>query len=583
MEKTEQKMPWKEFFSLVKSVIPSKILLIVAILLSALSSGAGLLIPLATQNMVDDLANNFLNKEIILLMGGLFFANAIFSGISIYLLTFLGQRTTENLRFKLWKKMIFLPVSFFDEKRSGKLVSQITNDTTQIKNVITSHIITMISGGFSIVGSLVALFLLDAKLTSLILLCGVIMLILVRPFGDKMYKISKENQEKNAQLTSAVSQTLSEIRLVKSSNAEYKEIDHIRNIIEDIAKLGIKSGKVQAIMSPCLSLVGLLIVVFIVGYGGVRVSSGALTTGNLVAFILYVFQIITPMGELFSTITQIHIIKGASERIMSTLNEREENISEGEEFKNEKIDMYFENVSFSYDGCTQHLKNVSFDVPQNSFTAIVGPSGAGKTTIFSLIERYYKPKLGKILVNGKLLEDYSVEEWRKEIGYASQDVPIIDATIRDNITYGLDDTIDDERLYQVAEEACLSDFIEKLPDKYDTYVGERGIKLSGGQKQRIGIARAILRNPKLLLLDEATSNLDSILEKRIQEAFGRVMEGRTTIVIAHRLATIKQADQIIFLDSGRVTGIGTHNQLFKEHDLYRQYIQFQFPDNPVEA
>ena len=226
---------------------------------------------------------------------------------------------------------------------------------------------------------------------------------------------------------------------------------------------------------------------------------------------------------------------------------------------------------------------MSFDVPQNSFTAIVGPSGAGKTTIFSLIERYYKPKLGKILVNGKLLEDYSVEEWRKEIGYASQDVPIIDATIRDNITYGLDDTIDDERLYQVAEEACLSDFIEKLPDKYDTYVGERGIKLSGGQKQRIGIAKAILRNPKLLLLDEATSNLDSILEKRIQEAFGRVMEGRTTIVIAHRLATIKQADQIIFLDSGRVTGIGTHNQLFKEHDLYRQYIQFQFPDNPVEA
>ena len=299
MEKTEQKMPWKEFFSLVKSVIPSKILLIVAILLSALSSGAGLLIPLATQNMVDDLANNFLNKEIILLMGGLFFANAIFSGISIYLLTFLGQRTTENLRFKLWKKMIFLPVSFFDEKRSGKLVSQITNDTTQIKNVITSHIITMISGGFSIVGSLVALFLLDAKLTSLILLCGVIMLILVRPFGDKMYKISKENQEKNAQLTSAVSQTLSEIRLVKSSNAEYKEIDHIRNIIEDIAKLGIKSGKVQAIMSPCLSLVGLLIVVFIVGYGGVRVSSGVLTTGNLVAFILYVFQIITPMGSFF--------------------------------------------------------------------------------------------------------------------------------------------------------------------------------------------------------------------------------------------------------------------------------------------
>ena len=187
MEKTEQKMPWKEFFSLVKSVIPSKILLIVAILLSALSSGAGLLIPLATQNMVDDLANNFLNKEIILLMGGLFFANAIFSGISIYLLTFLGQRTTENLRFKLWKKMIFLPVSFFDEKRSGKLVSQITNDTTQIKNVITSHIITMISGGFSIVGSLVALFLLDAKLTSLILLCGVIMLILVRLKWSTVY------------------------------------------------------------------------------------------------------------------------------------------------------------------------------------------------------------------------------------------------------------------------------------------------------------------------------------------------------------------------------------------------------------
>lgn len=577
MSKTDQKATWKDFFCLIKSVIPSKILLTMAIALNAFSSFATLLIPLFTKNLVDNFVNSALNTNVILIIGILFILQAILSGISIYLLCFLGQSITENLRLQLWRKLVFLPIKFYDEHKTGQLVSQMTNDTTQIKNVITSHIITIISGVFSIIGSTVVLFMLDTQLTLLIFASGLFMILLVKPFGTRMYNISRENQEKNAKLTSLVSQTLSEIRLVKSSNAEEKEIHHVEETVKKLTQLGMQSGKTQAIMSPFLSLISLLMIVSIVGYGGIRVAAGELTTGNLVAFILYVFQIITPMVQLFSTITQVNVIKGASERILSTLNEAEEKIWDGKEFHNEKFNLNFDNVSFSYEGETQEICEVSFTMPADSFTAIVGPSGAGKTTLFSLIERYYKPQSGKILLNNAPVEDYSINEWRRKIGYVSQDTPIIDGTIKENIIYGVELEVSEKRLKQVIKTACLSEFIDSLPNKYNTYVGERGVRLSGGQKQRIGIARAILREPQLLLLDESTSNMDSILEKKIQKAFINIMKNRTTVAIAHRLSTIRQADQIIFLDRGKITGIGTHEQLFKEHSLYQEYIKVQFP------
>jgi ABC-type multidrug transport system, ATPase and permease components len=577
MSKTDQKATWKDFFCLIKSVIPSKILLTMAIALNAFSSFATLLIPLFTKNLVDNFVNSALNTNVILIIGILFILQAILSGISIYLLCFLGQSITESLRLQLWRKLVFLPIKFYDEHKTGQLVSQMTNDTTQIKNVITSHIITIISGVFSIIGSTVVLFMLDTQLTLLIFASGLFMILLVKPFGTRMYNISRENQEKNAKLTSLVSQTLSEIRLVKSSNAEEKEIHHVEETVKKLTQLGMQSGKTQAIMSPFLSLISLLMIVSIVGYGGIRVAAGELTTGNLVAFILYVFQIITPMVQLFSTITQVNVIKGASERILSTLNEAEEKIWDGKEFHNEKFNLNFDNVSFSYEGETQEICEVSFTMPADSFTAIVGPSGAGKTTLFSLIERYYKPQSGKILLNNAPVEDYSINEWRRKIGYVSQDTPIIDGTIKENIIYGVELEVSEKRLKQVIKTACLSEFIDSLPNKYNTYVGERGVRLSGGQKQRIGIARAILREPQLLLLDESTSNMDSILEKKIQKAFINIMKNRTTVAIAHRLSTIRQADQIIFLDRGKITGIGTHEQLFKEHSLYQEYIKVQFP------
>lgn len=281
MSKTDQKATWKDFFCLIKSVIPSKILLTMAIALNAFSSFATLLIPLFTKNLVDNFVNSALNTNVILIIGILFILQAILSGISIYLLCFLGQSITESLRLQLWRKLVFLPIKFYDEHKTGQLVSQMTNDTTQIKNVITSHIITIISGVFSIIGSTVVLFMLDTQLTLLIFASGLFMILLVKPFGTRMYNISRENQEKNAKLTSLVSQTLSEIRLVKSSNAEEKEIHHVEETVKKLTQLGMQSGKTQAIMSPFLSLISLLMIVSIVGYGGIRVAAGELTTGNL--------------------------------------------------------------------------------------------------------------------------------------------------------------------------------------------------------------------------------------------------------------------------------------------------------------
>jgi ATP-binding cassette subfamily B protein AbcA/BmrA len=340
-------------------------------------------------------------------------------------------------------------------------------------------------------------------------------------------------------------------------------------------RFGLKEGRVQALMAPIISFVMLLLLVVLFGYGGVQVSSGAISAGQLVAFMLYLFQIVLPLTQIAQFMTQAQKAKGATETILNVLNYEEEN-PEGEDSVAHGIEpICVEQVTFGYKDGEPILQDVSFTMEEGKTTAIVGPSGSGKTTLFSLLERFYQPASGAIRLGGEDIAKFSLPAWRSGIGYVSQESPLLSGTIRDNITYGLEREVKQEELERAARMAYADAFIQELPDGYDTEVGERGIKLSGGQRQRIAIARALLRNPGILMLDEATSSLDSKSEAVVQQALNNLMRGRTTLVIAHRLSTVIDADKIVFLDKGKVTGIGSHQELLKGHTMYRQFAEHQ--------
>lgn len=574
MSEAKNQKGCRQFIRLVQQTKPSKLMIGIALALSLGTTGVGLLVPLFTKNLINDFSISSLSTERITLLVLAIIVQALASGFSIYLLNRIGQSVVAGIRDQLWKKLLVLPVSYFDEHPSGETVSRMTNDTTVVKGLISEHLSNFVTGIISIVGSMIVLFVLDWKMTLLMFTVIPLSVLILMPLGKKMHKISKGMQDETASFTAVLQQVLTEIRLVKASNAEALEYQNGKKGIHKLFQFGLKEAKIQALIAPLMSFVMMALLVLILGYGGMRVSSGALTAGALVAFIMYLFQIIMPMAQLASFFTQFQKATGATERIISILDSVEEEDAM-QPVQNISQSISVENLNYSYNNGEQILKDISFNVEAGKVTAIVGPSGSGKTTLFSLFERFYKPQQGSISIGGKSINDFTLLSWRSQIGYVSQESPIVSGTIRDNICYGIDRDITDGELNQVAKMAYADQFISDLPNGYDTEVGERGMKLSGGQRQRIAIARAFLRNPKILMLDEATSSLDSKSEKVVQQALNDLMKGRTTIVIAHRLSTVIGSDQIIFLEKGKITGSGTHKELYNTHSLYREFAEQQ--------
>ncbi|MCM3169312.1 ABC transporter ATP-binding protein [Peribacillus frigoritolerans] len=574
MSEAKKQKGWRKFIRLVQQTKPSKLMIGIALALSLGTTGVALLVPLFTKNLINDFSVSSLNAERITLLVFAIIVQALASGFSIYLLNRIGQSVVAGIRDQLWKKLLVLPVSYFDDHPSGETVSRMTNDTTVVKGLISEHLSNFVTGIISIVGSMIVLFVLDWKMTLLIFTAIPLSVLILMPLGKKMHKISKGMQDETASFTAVLQQVLTEIRLVKASNAEALEYQNGQKGIQKLFQFGLKEAKIQALIAPLMSFVMMALLVLILGYGGMRVSSGALTAGALVAFIMYLFQIIMPMAQLASFFTQFQKVTGATERIISILDSVEEEDAK-QPVQNMSQSISVDHLNYSYNNGEQVLKDISFNVEAGKVTAIVGPSGSGKTTLFSLFERFYKPQEGSISIGGTSINDFTLLSWRSQIGYVSQESPIVSGTIRDNICYGIDRDITDEELNQVAKMAYADQFISELPNGYDTEVGERGMKLSGGQRQRIAIARAFLRNPKILMLDEATSSLDSKSEKVVQQALNQLMKGRTTIVIAHRLSTVISSDQIIFLEKGKITGSGTHKELYNTHSLYREFAEQQ--------
>jgi ATP-binding cassette subfamily B protein AbcA/BmrA len=581
--KRESSGNWRSFLQLLARIRPSKTLLAVAIGLSLVNTAVGLVIPLLTKRLVDGFSIASLGLGQLAAIGGAFLLQAVAGGLSVYLLGKVGQEVVAKLRDILWSKLLVLPVSYFDERQSGETVSRMMNDTGVVKGVITEHLAGFVTGVISIIGSVAVLFYLDWKLT-LLLLIGVPLAVgVLVPLGRSMFKVSKGLQHETAQLTAFLSGVISEIRLLKISNAEAYAEERGRVGVQQLYRYGLKEGRIQALIFPVIGLVVMLLMVLIVGYGGIRVASGTFTTGSLIAFILYLFQIVFPINQITTFFTQLQKAIGATDEMIATLHYAEEDRKSGRPVPEWQRPIELDGVSFVYKSGEAVLRDVSFTIEPGQVTAIVGPSGSGKTTLFALLERFYEPESGAIRYGTEALQSYSLTSWRGRIGYVSQESPMLAGTIRDNLTYGVTREVSDEELRHAARLAYADGFIEALPQRYDTEVGERGVKLSGGQRQRIAIARALLRDPQLLLLDEATSSLDSKSEIVVQEALDNVMKGRTTVVIAHRLSTVIHADRIVFLEKGVVTGIGTHQELYRTHDMYREFADHQLKARETKA
>ncbi len=567
----------KPFIQLILSTKIPKTALIIGMVGSILTTLAGLVVPMLTKNLVDGFSVSSLSVPLLVAIAIAFVVQAVISGFSIYLLAAVGQKIVASLREKMWLKLVRLPVGYYDENSSGETVSRVVNDTSVVKDLITDHFPQFITGIISIIGAVTLLIIMDWKMTLMMLVAVPVTLAIMIPLGKRMAKISRGLQDETAVFTGNVQQTLGEIRLMKASTAEKDEEAKGISGIEKLLGFGLKEARIFALIAPIMQFVVMLVIVTIIAYGGMRVASGEMSTGTLVAFLLYLFQIIMPITTFAMFFTQLQKAKGATERIIDILDVPLESGQSGIEKDIADEPIIVSDVSFSYEEDEPVIDRISFKANPGEMIAFAGPSGGGKTTVFGLLERFYEPTVGDILIGDTSIRDISIQSWRGQIGYVAQESAMMAGTIRDNLTYGLEDkhAISDERLWEVARMAYADQFIQEFTDGLDTEVGERGVKLSGGQRQRIAIARAFLRDPKVLMMDEATASLDSQSERVVQQALSRLMEGRTTFVIAHRLSTIVDADQIIFIEKGKITGSGTHEELVESHKLYREFAAQQ--------
>lgn len=537
--------------------------------------------------MLIDCVKNKDNTQANMIAGGLIiilFLQSIFSFFRLYLFVNFTENTLANLRLSLYSNLVKLPMSFFSQKRVGELNSRISSDISQIQDTLTSTIAEFLRQFILIIGGVLLLANESIKLTLLMLSVVPLVAVAAVIFGRFIRKYSKNVQDKVAESQVIVEETMQGISIVKAFANEWYEIARYNGKIKEVVKIAIKGGKYRGYFASFIIFCLFGAIVAVVWFG-VRLSiSGEMSVGQLISFVLYSTFVGASFGGIAELYAQIQKAIGATERVFELLDETPEKINsiqDAAETQKIKGNVTFKNVAFSYHSRKEIkvLKDVSFTANFGQKIAIVGPSGTGKSTIASLLLRFYNIDEGEILVDGKNIYDFDLENLRGNMSIVPQDVILFGGTIRENIAYGKPNATEEEILI-AAKQANAYNFIESFPEKFETIVGERGIKLSGGQRQRIAIARALLKNPSILILDEATSSLDSESEKLVQEALEILMEGRTSIIIAHRLSTIRSADQILVLDKGKITEQGTHQELIAlENGIYKNLSNLQFSNS----
>ena len=576
--------PKAKFSQLTPYLFEHKAALVVAVVLSLIGAVVSLAQPLVVGQVITAVQNGEDVGQLALILVLVILGAGIASGFMYYVLAKAGEGVVLSARNKLAVRLLKLPILEYDLRRTGDLVSRVGSDTTLLRAVLTQGLIDAAGGVLIFVGAIIAMAFIDPFL--LLLTLGMISVAVasIVVSARQIRSATTKAQQRVGDMAASVERALSAVRTIRAARAESRETAGISNDANEAYIQGVKIAKINALISPIAGVASNAAFIVVLGVGGYRVAAGETSVANLVTFILLMFLMIRPLGQAFGAYSSVMSALGALARIEEILQlPLEESASESAQTSKPKKTqnaIEFKKVSFAYASAEEHrdgklvLDSVSFKIKTGDRVALVGPSGAGKSTVFSLIERFYEPTSGEILLEGTPVTELSRDALRSQIGYVEQDAPVLAGSLRDNLLIGSPNATDKELKF-VLGEVNLTAVLKRDKRGLDAEVGEAGIMLSGGERQRLAIARTLLAAPPILILDEATSALDGLNEQHMREAIDAVAQGRTMIVIAHRLSTVVDSDLIIVLDQGKVVGSGTHPELVKSTPLYKQLAKHQ--------
>jgi ABC-type multidrug transport system fused ATPase/permease subunit len=560
---------------LLEYVRPFRWVLVAGAALSLLTGATGLALPLVVRELIAGLQSDAGVVGLLVLMSVLVLGNAAIGAFGSYLL----ERTAESVvllaRRDLVSRLLWLRVPAVDAAEPGDLMSRVTADTTLLRQVTTATLVSAVTSTLTLAATIVLMALLDPVLLAVTLAALGLAQVVIRFVIPRIHRAAKQAQESVGAMGAALERVLGALRTVKASGAEERERDRLHAAATEAYHGGVRAAKWEAVAGNVGGLAMQLAFITVIGLGGSRVAAGDIDVGTLVAFLLYLVYLMPPMRDLINAATQYQRGAAAVSRIQEVSTMPSEAPGAAVPGSSAPASVEFDEVVFRYRPELPDVHHgVSFTVPAGGMTAFVGPSGAGKTTVFSLIERFYEPSSGRVLVDGVDVLSWPLAGLRAAIGYVEQDAPVLSGTLRENLLFGAPSAAPEE-VEEVLSVTRLSGMVARLPDGLDTPVGHRGIKLSGGERQRIAIARALLRRPRLLLLDEVTSQLDAVNEAALRATIADAARTTTVLVVAHRLSTVTMADRIVVMDAGQVRAVGTHNDLVAGDPLYAELAATQ--------
>lgn len=575
---------------LIKPLItPYKKHILLALLLLFLGAAANLAIPVAFKQMIDlgfAAENQDTLSYYFLLVFVVSSLMILFTSLRYYWVSWIGQRVVTDLRKQVYAKVMNQSQEFFEKTKTGEILSRINTDTTLVETVVGSTFSIALRSAVTFFGAAFMMIFTAPKLAMYIAFLIPLVVLPIVLTGRKIQKLSKAEQDRIADSSALATETINAMQTVQAYAQEQAENNKFITAINNAFKAAVASIRMTTIMSLLVGFVIFGGIVFVLWLGAKDVITGAMTAGTLSQFVMYAIMAATSVGALSTVWSELKKAAGALERIIELMNTQSTIQDPAEPTTMHATvlgNISIKGLSFAYPSRTDLnvLHDISFEVVPGQTVALVGPSGSGKSTLFQLLMRFYEPQAGSIKLDGTAIEDFALTDLRSQFSLVAQDVTVFSTTARENIAYGRPHASDEE-IKAAARLAHADEFIENLENGYDTYLGERGVRLSGGQAQRLSIARAVITNPPILLLDEATSALDANSEKLVQEALNTIMKGRTTLVIAHRLATIRKADQIIVMDHGQIVAQGKHDQLIRNNALYAELAKLQFTDELIE-